>query len=283
LSDEWCGGCSWRFDLNLDGTVESEAAADPLFMWQWVRVIGVDNDKIPPGCGNILLPASDEIRGMSLGGTDGSNQDDSPINLTVEVDQDLKVEEVLHFDMNRFGLITALRVMDYQEGDLDTTWNDYDGTVLGIPEPGLSPGFVMRTLMGGGNANVLEITETNAETLSRLDYNQMDQIERILQLSFDTGRYCQGGSPTNWANIPGLQGLTNPVTRCTDCGCCGTPADWDPSDPASVAKYAGSSCLDGLTWKQHCRFVCYQPGSSPTLFIRSEIKNETGYIWQSPR
>ena len=174
-----------RFDLwrdGLGGPDDVPAALRASFSWQWVDVLATTR--------NISV---------ALGK-----------NTSVDVDGDLKEEQVLEV-VDRNGKtwnldkqpddkysetpIDIVRVMDYQEGDMDFGYNTHDQKVLSKPVPGIGNDMQMYSYSQDGT--YLAIQEGQPYNLSNnfvtsiQKKNKLDLVQRTIQLSNDTGRFCR--------------------------------------------------------------------------------------------
>jgi hypothetical protein len=214
LMSDWCNGdtipcltnlsADDRFDLkrcgpNLDRGDQPDCA-DPVvvpfderkhFTWQWFEVPAKFVEEEDP---------------------------EKKQEKSVDIDGDLKEESVVKVDMDS-GLIIYV---DSQEGDMDLTINDHEGKVM----PGLKDNVSMFTKTKDGTYLIVRegrlFSPGNqfVRTASRKD--SIDIIQRVIQLSNDTGRFCQNGVPT-LNEVPTSIGIVwskdahNPVEACGAC------------------------------------------------------------------
>jgi hypothetical protein len=222
-----------RFDLARDGSVIVPPSQRERFAWQWFLVAAWNEDAggAPPIAEGIHV--------------------DNRKNLSVDVDGDLKLEQVERI-LSSGTVITSLGVRDFQNGDIDLTFNDSD--------TGWQPGFTRDAQIytfvnddsSPGGGTYLQIDEgklysTNGDerqfirTASKKD--TIDVIERVFQLSNNTGRLCEGITPKGAVEV------------CADAGGCFTSANLT------------KTCMDTSTL---------------LLFIRSRITDLRGRKWVTP-
>ncbi|VAX38281.1 hypothetical protein MNBD_UNCLBAC01-1582, partial [hydrothermal vent metagenome] len=198
----------------------------------------------------------------------GKGEKDTPPNKSLRVDVDgsfvdgdLKLEGIVSVNTSNnnanAGIITSVVVIDAQEGDLDFTYNtadynrDYlcdanglncqqecfinDGGASGKRcRPGFKQDIKMYTFVKGGTYLLNEegklfLTDPGKQFVRNVQRkDQIDIVERIIQLSNNTKRFCvaNGGAPVgNGVQVGGAwNGLSlwtnetpNPVERCGDC------------------------------------------------------------------
>ena len=223
---EWCAvdpcpglSADKRFDLKRDGgSVEVPPALRTRFSWQWFLVQAYDLDK--KGAGTLNTGEGISIKNNK--------------NLSVDVDNDLKEERVMSVTSDSAGVIHSMQVLDFQDGDIDTTFNKDSDCKPPAPcvEPGLQKDLQMYTFLQDsserGRGTYLQIDEGKlfgpgkqfVRTSSKKE--QADLIQRVLQLSNDTGRFCNNGAPTPPGDkINGFEwqppSYPNPVEACNDC------------------------------------------------------------------
>jgi len=219
-----------RFDLARDGTTVVPLSERERFSWQWYLVAGWDES------GGAPAPFGE---GINV---------DAHKNVAVDVDGDLKMEQIESVVSDE-GKITSVNIRDYQDGDIDTTFHDGD--------TGHKPGFtrdarIYTFVKDSGNPSegtYLRIEEGKLyntddqyiRTASKKD--TIDVIERVFQLSNDTGNICSG---------------TTPVPPVEACGACFTTDN--------ITK----TCMERYS------------GNPPVLFIRSRISDLRGRKWVTP-
>jgi len=138
-------------------------------------------------------------------------------------------------------IIHEVNYMDMQEGDLDFTYN---GDVDTGPRPGLMEGSTIFSFVNGTYLSIEEGKLYGGGTQYIRDVqrqDRVDMIERVIQLSNDTGRFCSGGNPS----------AANPAVEA--CGSC----EDDPNN-----RYV--TCFDPATLK---------------LYVRSKIEDIRGRKW----
>lgn len=238
---DWCvsGDCQMRFDLNRDETldaVEMEAWNNrDIFAWQWMEI---DPDTIDVDTGK---------------------------NTSVDVDGDLKEENLLRFEPIPFvnpdtGLEEfrySVIAIDGQEGDFDFTTTEAE-ILAGAPEPGLTNEMKMRTILNDGTTLIIDEGQLFGggefvRNATRKD--QIDIIERVIQLSNDTGRFCSGGTPNPTV-------LYGPINR-------------KPSEIPNPVEVCGSlaTCI------ANDRLTCMVVGGDPKIFVRSRVLDGRGRKW----
>jgi len=280
----WCdSGCpvdnltaEERFDLDRDGTSGTPDPDVPAgvererFAWQWFLVAGWDAghrvrpQRMTSGSGfggrggfSTYRPAQT----VSLMG-EGIIQESSackenckgPRHTNIDVDGDLKRESMMVDTKvvdNMTGVIKSFVVLDRQRGDMDMTRGDSD---LG-PDPGLQKDIRMYSFVRGGTYLLLEegrlydgyIPGQFIRTAQKKD--QVDLIERTIQLSNDTGRFCDGSTPVDTSTGIWTDEMPNPVEACQNC-----------SSGANIQK----TCMDRVSKK---------------IIVRSRIEDKRGRKW----
>ncbi len=175
-----------------------------------------------------------------------------------DIDRDIGEEEVHDTIANTNGIITTVKVMDYQDGDIDFS---AEANVNGL-KPGLQRDmFIFTRAKDGTYLKIKEGKLYNPETgdfvrsVSRND--QVEFIQRMLQLSNDTGRFCDGTATPRPA-MP--DGLPNPVEACSKDGSIGSPGDCFSRGKVS------QTCFDQDTLM---------------LYVRSRILDKRGHYWRT--
>jgi hypothetical protein len=175
-----------------------------------------------------------------------------PENESIDLDRDLKEERVIKVDNNTINYIDA------QRGDVDFTINDSD-LAAGRKAPGFSsnsaqiytttgPGTYLE--IDEGRLYVTNPTRQYIRTANRKD--QIDFVERIFQMSNNTGRFCPGGGTIQ------PEDETNPVDVCC----------------------SGANCCYGANMNRICFNI--GPAGNPNylkLYIRSAIVDRRGRKW----
>ncbi len=272
LLPEWCDGITIpcpannltddeRFDLdrgltsfNKGGVATPAVSADerPYFLWQWYLVRGYSGTD-----SSISFAKGDTV---SIG--DNGNR-----NTSIDVDGDLSLESIMGGTIGNDGngMISSIGVMDTNDGDVDFSISAENGVQ---PTPGFMKDVNMYTFVRdkgrGVSGTYFRVDEGKLfspegkrfiRTVRKKD--QVDLIERVFQLSNDTGRYCKDGAPTDWAAAAAgtaaygemLMRLTNPVEAC---GGCFTSANID------------KTCMDT---------------TNLLIFVRSRIEDLRGRKW----
>ncbi len=295
LIPEWCDGvadmcpvacpsCNLtadeRFDLDRNGV--SDVMGDALrkaFSWQWYLVMAVD--EVTRGWGGNVLSLN-KGEGITLERSDCESGCRSSRNTAVDVDRDLKLEQVVQdtIQSDTNGIIASLGVIDAQDGDLDFSINDSDTK----PQPGLTRNVSMYTFVRPGTYLQIKEGKLYSDAGDTRQYirttrkkDQIDLVEREFQLSNNTGRFCYNGSPTDWANPPddlngnpivaGVGNLSNPVEVCVNSRVANTP-----------------TCFSGPNIDKTCMDQNDDPGNPYYLkiFIRSRIASRHGRKWVTP-
>ncbi|MDP8213462.1 MAG: hypothetical protein P9X22_09300 [Candidatus Zapsychrus exili] len=269
------------------------------FAWQWYGVKALNEDK------DFLKKVEDDHFMMAafLDGGTGVNLE-TGLNLMVDVDGDWQEEfitkilktstntdKVKHdappedenYDPEKYrrwyGQIEEVRVLDYQEGDLNfsTVYKNYNSA---NPKPGFTRDVAMYTFISAtgdgsnGEGTYLSIEEGQLFDGDEKRYirnvqrkDQIDLISRTMQLSNNTGRFC-GTSPLG--PMPGgleLIGLAagepNPVDVCCINGACNG---------------GGSSCFSDETIAHTCMDL-NGTATGPVIYVRSRIADLRGKKW----
>ncbi len=183
---EWDSAAADRFDLDRDGDVDVPAIDRPTFAWQWAPVNAVNDTESPAGNGIVYCGTRDDCA-------------KSAKNTEVDVDCDLKVETIMSMSPSS-GPLSSVGVLDAQDGDLDFSWGEND--VISKPRPGMTQEWRMYTRVKGGTYLLIEegrlfAPDTRQFIRTAQKSDKIDIIERVFQLSNNTGRFCSGGSPSN--------------------------------------------------------------------------------------
>ncbi len=266
-----------RFDLNRDdgqamGSNEPKAGDSgpdrkllrPQFSWQWYAVLGIEAGKGREGDTSIK---DDGGKGVDVGNSK---------NIFVDVDGDKHEEHILTKDTSGNpgvtstpqGVLTRVKVIDFQAGDLDFSRDDY----LPGEEPGLKDNIVFYAFTREGTMLLIE----EGELLNTVnpDYNKVkrstqrrehiDFIERTVLLSNDTGRFCHHpGRPGPDDDRPCLAG--DPPLECV---------------PNKIVNPGVEAC-NGCSSDAKNRLTCYDV-LTKKLFVRSRISNLGGRKWVTP-
>ncbi len=213
------------FDVNFDGTnptagIPKVGVAGRLpFMWQWQD-----------------LPAVGEL----------------PTDQPIDVDGDFQEEEVLTSFLDADGRTAGVNMIDRQAGDIDFT---IDGRRPGV-QVGLLPESQMFSFTKEGTVYQIQEGKLYAPKTGQYIRNvnindQVDIVQRVFQLSNDTGRFCNGSRPRTASDDPPWDGdpPVNPVAACNSC---------------FTADHNQLTCFDTKSLK---------------LYIRSRILNKGGRTW----
>ncbi len=235
-----------RFDLDRDGVsdVDNSGASYPAykdFSWQWYKVMAFD-EAYPQGVQGAIQDEFGNITSIGITTTlyagegfifqnpnDPVNPDmPQAKNIMVDVDGDLKKERIVEVTHTNYtGIPTTIKVIDYQEGDIDSSYNtrDYKNYAsdptnpLFKPRPGLTKHAKMYTQVNPGTYLLIEEGKLFSVTGDARQYvrqtqkkDQIDIVEREIQLSNNTRRFCLGGIPAG-----NVDGEANPVEACGNC------------------------------------------------------------------
>lgn len=221
---------SQRFDLdrisanNPVGLVPQSLWPD--FSWQWYLVKGfsLDHSNPPPGGGvnsENIIPYE-----VNFGDTIVWS-DAKKVNTLLDVDGDFKEETILEPNWDNTGVLLGAGIMDSQEGDLDFT----RGTNATGPKPGLQDDLKMYTFIrdttsaDGGTYLLIEegklfegAGDARQFVRSVQKRDKVELLERVIQLSNDTGRFCNWATSTPHPQVDAgtLLAHDNPVEACTD-------------------------------------------------------------------
>jgi hypothetical protein len=184
-----------------------------------------------------------------------------------DIDGRLKPVTIYTFSQNADGT-PLVSYEDFQGGDIDGTW---DVNTCG-PKPGLQSNseiftFTSPNLGVPGNSTYLQILEGqlyNPETdqfvrsVNRRD--NVDLIQRQIQLSNNTGRFCQ----------------VNSSSLCSGTSC----ANPNPVE-ACIAPGSGGNCFTGSNSNgQIIAQTCFDENDN-MLFVRSRIQDLRGNFWMT--
>lgn len=244
------------------------------FSWQWYLVMAFDVVK-----NRWVLPPLNKGEGITLEFSDCESGCKSSRNTAVDVDGDRKLEQVIQdtIKSDTNGIIVSFGVIDAQDGDLDFTIDDSDTK----PQSGFTQNVSMYTFVRGGTYLLIQegklysfMGDTRQYIRTTRKKDQIDLVEREFQLSNNTGRFCFGGNPTNWASPPydpdgkpivaGVGNLPNPVEVCVN--------SREPNTP---------TCFSGPNIDKTCMDQNDDPTSPYYLkiFIRSRIAGRHGRKW----
>jgi hypothetical protein len=177
--------------------------------------------------------------------------------------------------------IPTVSYEDYQGGDIDSSW---DSNSCG-PKPGLQNESQIFTFTKKGNTcsdgtacslgttcsdgtpcpqgtylKVLEgklyNPETNQFVRSANRRDTIDLIQRTVQLSNNTGRFCSGNTPLTTVAGDGV--TPNPVEVCIPPG-------------------AGENCFSS---EQNIKSTCFDENDN-MLFVRSRLEDRRGHFWMT--
>ena len=225
-----------RFDLNRDPLNNPPndivpPLVRPQFAWQWYLVKGFNPKRAKKqGLSRTRFKVNyGDV--VSLPGT----------NVSLDVDLDLKEEIILKDDHDapgRTGVLQQVDVLDSQEGDIDLT-----GTYLLLEE------------------GQLFTTDTRRFIRHVQKRDRLDIVQRTIQLSNDTGRYCDPATGLPRAELDGGTYLASP-------------------NPVEV-------CANGMVGNENCFIPAFidktcMDRPSRVIYVRSRIKDEGGRKWVTP-
>lgn len=252
-----------RFDLDRDGASYDPPNFDPgstdpdvpgafgtareKFSWQWYLVMGFDESRKQGANG--ITTTLDRAEGINL--SKGKNA-------SVDVDEDLKTENIIQDTLASYsqtGVITQFQVIDYQEGDFDSTVNENEGR----PMPGFTRDTTMSTRVRDGTYLLIEEGNLYDDGLQYIRTTQkkdhIDLIERVMQLSNDTNRFCD--SSGNLTTAGWTAPIPNPVEVC--------------SDECRSAANINLTCMD--------EDPAGDGSQPPVIFVRSRVVDRHGRKW----
>lgn len=262
-----------RFDLDRSGL---PLGADPDvidggaypqykdFAWQWIGVAGFDE--------NYAASIGDNPKLQFLINS-GINLNTGK-NVLVDIDDDLKEERIIQLLQihPQSAVIEVVRVIDRQEGDLDFSFNSSDTG----PRPGLTNDVQMYTfvrdlenqLKDSGTYLLIEegqLFATDGDTKQYVRSVQkkdsVDLIERVIQLSNDTNRFCD----KDGLRVPFVGfGIPNPVEVCCNAGVCQNESGSVPA----------AGCFDLFA----NRLTCMEE-QLKMIFVRSRVQDLHGRTW----
>jgi len=191
-----------RFDLDRDGTEDVDAAERENFHWQWFQYGGFNTEE---------SNSWDFTRYQGYRGYTYPHE--------LDVDGDGYEESVIGAQRDEdTGWLYGLYVLDRQMGDLDFSRGDEAPP----PVPGLDKETTMYTRIEytdviGGDYTALEVEEgklyTTAPDHQFVRYaqtkDQVDVVERIIQLSNNTCRFCTMMNPAHPTHTVGMYGCYN--------------------------------------------------------------------------
>ncbi len=220
--------------------------------WQWAATAATSSSMLGLNTGNNQFP-------------------------TYDVDGRLKEQTIYAFSYNPTTGEPTVSFADYQQGDIDTTWDANSCS----PKPGLQADSQIYSFTQPGT--YLQIREgqmynpeTGQAVRSVNKRDTVDMIERRIQLSNNTGRFC----PTDGTTTP-LPCIDNdctdypPATKPNPVEVCanGTGCSKDPTVPSGP----NCSCFSS---QYNIKSTCMDTSSAyPMLYIRSRILDRRGNFW----
>ncbi len=264
------GNNYYRFDLDRNGALDDGLASDPAmdaicqdFWWQWIAA----------------TPSQ----------IDGENGEFT----FVDVDGDLHQERIVGIngrpmDDLRGTPITA-NVVDFQEGDMDFTIPDPDplNPAPQRPTAGITTQDIQMftftkdwTPAGDGVGTYLQIDEgqlyqvagdSRRYVRSAQRKDSLDLIQRTVQLSNDTGRFCNGTAGDG-------SSVVQPGTIE------GNQAGWtsDVRNPVEVCCPNNACCFTSANATRICMVIPTLGGQDPHILVRSRITDKHGRKWITP-
>ncbi|MDD3374217.1 MAG: hypothetical protein PHY73_00645 [Candidatus Omnitrophica bacterium] len=166
-------------------------------------------------------------------------------------------------------VVTQLKVLDYQAGDLDMTYDTAD-KVAGKPSPGLVSDQAKITTFSSGQLIVdqEEIASGSIEKKTRQTQNSLDIIERKIQLSNNTGCFCPK------KGLIGAGGCYSHAKDDVGYGFSEKP-DYCSSDNLSVEMACNTlDCCDGDAYNAKYK-TCFDYGTN-ILYVRTVMEDRKG-------
>lgn len=216
-----------NFDVNFDGETvvpgTLKVVADEKrwgFMWQWENVTATGQ-----------LPTTDPI----------------------DVDGDFQEEQILSSTVDPATNRTAsVSVIDRQAGDLDFTIDDRRKGV----QVGLLPDSQMFSFTKEGTTYRVQDGKLFDMSTNRFIRNtnindHVDIVQRVFQLSNNTGRFCNGSTPLTDSTVP----------------------KWDGEPPENPVKGC-NGCFSGT----NIQLTCFDTTTN-RLYVRSRIVNQNRRSW----
>ncbi|MCP3685693.1 MAG: hypothetical protein GY861_23855 [bacterium] len=211
-----------RFDLDRDGISDVDRNDRGSFVWQWKAQEGI--------LANVDI-----------------NEKEAKFEM-IDIDNDLLEETIFKVDTtgdnNR---ITKAYVLDFQDGDIDFA--------TGGSDVGLQQDINVITRTENGTFLLVQegsvVDPENGKKVRSLQRkDQVDIIQREINLTRNTGRFCDGD-----VRQPDVDGMVNPVMACNSCF---TPENREVT------------CFADGAWDN---------GTRPTIFVRSRIEDRGGRMW----
>jgi hypothetical protein len=267
----------YRFDLDLSWRGDPPCDAQPdvsdqstdlvnykTFSWQWMIVLAANLDEKKVANGKYSV--AEGMEGVST---------DSGINTSVDIDFDGQEERLIVVSSGKRGEVRDVAYLDYQSGDMDMSYDTVD-YLENRPTPGL--GKEMRLISRARDGTYLRIEEGKLYTWDPAQQyvrqaqkkDKIDVIEREIQLSNNTGRFCEQGGGVNFTpkRWPLVDGQPNPVEVCCGDGAC--------SDDVGGASNGASSCM-ASTDSTNVR-TCMDTVSN-IIYVRSNVADFHGRKW----
>jgi hypothetical protein len=266
----WNTNGDMMFDLQRLGTYDSTnpsfvtvaSGLRPSMAWQWSATAAIVG-------GGDTTDGADPIIGL-----------DPDNNQWPQYDIDGRLQAVTIYAMSQdpssgFPTVTY---EDFQKGDFDQTW---DPVISCGPKPGLQNDaqiltFTKNAQNGTNGGTYLQIKDgglytpgTDQFVRSANKRDTIDLIQRLVQLSYNTGRFCPTtippGCPTTSPpgcygslGAPVSQGGTNPVEICVD------------------STISGNNCFTPANVGQTCMDI-----NGNMLYVRSRLEDRRGTFWNT--
>jgi hypothetical protein len=190
---------------------------------------------------------------------------DPPNNQYPQYDIDGRLKEVTiySFGQNPDGT-PVVSYEDYQGGDIDSTWDSNSCT----PKPGLQSDSEIYTFTQNGTylqikEGKLYNPETGQVVRSASQKDTVDLIQRTIQLSNNTGRFCSPGSETP----------PQYVQNCNN-GSCTPSSDLNPVE-VCIPQGSSDNCFNS---QQNIKSTCFDENNN-MLFVRSRLQDRRGNSW----
>ena len=257
-----------RFNLDRIGTPDVRPDLLSGFAWQWKPVYATtENIKINDGS-SISYDVDGDLKEEQILTAVGAGGRVSQLRSSLDAFDLSWSHSAENMCAPAHQAITKVYVIDAQEGDLDLTYDTWDAEGLPTPaspegtnkpRPGLTNRFVMYTKPGPqGTYFLIEEgklydPDTRQFIRSVQKHDQIDIIERAVQLSNDTGNMCNG---TNGNVLICCQGST----------CTATSSNLDP--------VVNGDCFSG----DNIHKTCFDRDEK-ILYVRSNIEDKTGKKW----
>ena len=212
-----------------------------LIAWQWTATAGTSESLIGLDALNNQYPAYD-------------------------IDGRLKTVTIYNITVN--SGIPTVTYEDYAGGDIDSTWDTNScGSKPGLQNESQIFTFTKNAQNSTNGGTYLQIKEgqlynpeTNQFVRSANKRDTIDIVQRTIQLSNNTGRFCSGGTPLATVANDGV--TPNPVEVCVSPG-------------------SGGNCFTGSNSNgQIIAQTCFDENDN-MLFVRSRLEDRRGHFWMT--